>query len=243
MSGWPLLGCLAAACAAAPTTAFPAEPTFARCVGRNIVFYNHADAALPGPQIVAQLQTQYDFLCDTVGTAPPWIIVHTAPDYACGHATSDGPHPEMFLIAATVLDTRCDYAHEMTHCFNSQFGRLPHWFDESLADGLYFDSEVALYRRQPEAEFLRQYDRVDHRSYELMQLRARFGAGYFRAVYRELAGRIAECRALMNAPAPLQERNDFLLAVLSAAAGEDLRPLFEHEFGFNARTRERQRGY
>ena len=232
-----------AACADAPVTAFPGEPVFARCVGANVVFYNHADPALDGARVVAQLQAQYGFLRDLVGGAPRWIIAHAGNDYACGHARADGPFPELFLIAATILDTRCDYAHEMTHCFNAQFGRLPHWFDESLADAMYFESEVQLYHRRQPAEFLPEFLRVDHRSYELMQLRARYGEDWFRAVYGVLRARAAECRALMNGGAALEARNRFLLAVLGEAAGEDLLPLFQREFGFNPRTRERQRGY
>jgi hypothetical protein len=41
----------------------------------------------------------------------------------------------------------------------------------------------------------------------------------------------------------LEDRNRFLLAVLGEAAGTDLVPLFTREWGFNVRTRERQRGY
>src|SRR5262249_16824614 len=155
-----------------PDTAFPEAPTYARCVAGNVVFYNHADPALDGARVAAQLQAQYEFLREFVGRAPRWIIAHAGNGYACGHARADGPFPELFLIGATVLDTRCDYAHEMTHCFHAQFGRLPHWFDESLADAMYFESEVRLYRRREPAAFLQEFDRVDHRSYELMQLRA-----------------------------------------------------------------------
>jgi hypothetical protein len=84
---------------------------------------------------------------------------------------------------------------------------------------------------------------VDHRSYELMRLRARYGAGYLRRVFRTLEARIEESRRTLLYFVPLEEKNRFLLSVLSEAAGEDLTALFTGEFGFNPRTRERQRGY
>jgi len=229
--------------AAAPETVLPASTNFGRCAGRNVVFYNDADPAIDGTAVVALLQRQYDFLREFLGDGPGWVIVHTGNDYQCGHTMIAGPWPEMFLMAPSLLDTRADYAHEMTHCFHAQFGRLPHWFDESMADALYFESEVQLYLRRRAADMLTEFDRVDHRSYELMQLRARYGAGFFRRVYRVLTARRQECRALMQDGTALEDKNRFLLAVLSEAAGEDVVPRFVQEFGFNVRTRERQRGY
>jgi hypothetical protein len=108
---------------------------------------------------------------------------------------------------------------------------------------LYADAEIELWKRRKETEFLAQFERVDHRSYELMQLRMRYGAGYFRKVYAAMRARRAEFQALMQEGAALEEKNRLILSVLSEAAGEDLTPLFAKEFGFNLRTRERQRGY
>ena len=64
-----------------------------------------------------------------------------------------------------------------------------------------------------------------------------------RRLYEILQARRVECRQLMQPASTLEERNLFLLEVVSAAAGQDLTETFRREFGFNPRTRERQRGY
>ena len=152
------------------------------------------------------------------------------------------PHPEVFLQADRIFDTQVNYAHELLHAFNAELGPTPHWFNESTADVAYVDSEIELWERRLEQPFLEQFDRIDHRSYELLQLRARYGADYFPRVYRALAARLPEARRVL-ATGSLEERNLLLLEALSEAAGEDLEPLFRKEFGFNPARRERQRGY
>ena len=226
-----------------PDTAFPGEPVIGRAVTRNVVFYNHADASWRNDTIAGLLQQQYDFLFALIGDGPRWIIVHAGNDYPCGSTRTDGPWPEMYLQAPSIFDTAANYAHEMTHCFHAQFGRMPHWFEESMADVNYAESEIALWQRRNEKEMLARFDRVDERSYEMAQVRTRFGAPFVRQLYRILQARRAECRQLMQAGTTLEERNLFLLEVVSAAAGQDLTETFTREFGFNPRTRERQRGY
>ena len=131
----------------------------------------------------------------------------------------------------------------MMHAFNSEIGALPHWFNESMSDVAWVDSEVELWHRREADEFLASLDRVDHRSYELLELRRRFGRDYFPRVYRGIGARMDECRRVFGEGTSLEEKNDLLLDLLSQAAGEDLVPVFKKEFGFNPRTRERQRGY
>lgn len=248
-----LLYLVCAACAARPAAAPPAdpppvddwhrEPVLSRLARGNIAFYNHADASFDDETIVALLQRQYDWLRDYVQVAPPWIRVHAGSGYPCGFSTNIDGTPEMFLQSGGIFDTENNYAHEMGHCFTQPFGDLPHWFNESLSDVLYADAEIELWRRRKEAEFLAQFDRVDHRSYELMQLRTRFGRTYFRAVFAAMRARSEEFRSTMRAEVDLEDKNRLILAVLSQAAGRDLTDVFVHEFGFNPRTRERQRGY
>jgi hypothetical protein len=55
--------------------------------------------------------------------------------------------------------------------------------------------------------------------------------------------RLEECRKTFAEGVALEDQNLLILAILSEAAGEDLTPLFTKEFGFNPKTRERQRGY
>ena len=58
-----------------------------------------------------------------------------------------------------------------------------------------------------------------------------------------MEARREECLRTFSEGVPLEEKNLLLLAFLSAAAGEDLLPYFRSEFGFDPRTRDRQRGY
>ena len=131
----------------------------------------------------------------------------------------------------------------MMHCFCFEFGYLPHWFNESIADVAFVDSEIELYRRREELPFLKRYDRVDHRSYELLTLRRRYGSGYFRRVCAVMRNRLDVCRRTFRGGSSLEDQNELLLSILSDAAGEDLTAVFVDEFGFNPRTRHRQRGY
>lgn len=241
------------ACAAPPSAEPPPDPPSAdewhreavleKLAGQNVVFYNHADASFEAATIVALLQRQYEWLRAYVGVAPRWIRVHAGSRYPCGFSTNVDGTPEMFLESQRIFDTAANYAHEMGHCFAGQFGALPHWFNESLSDVVYADAEIELWKRRKEREFLAQFDRVDHRSYELMKLRMRYGAPYFRRVFGAMRARQAEFLATMKDEADLEDKNRLILRVLSEAAGEDLTALFAHEFGFNVRTRERQRGY
>jgi hypothetical protein len=120
-------------------------------------------------------------------------------------------------------------------------GAIPHWFNESVADMAWFDSEIDLWKRRKES-WLATFDRVDYRSYELLQLRLQYGHDYFAKVFALLQKQKEECRRVFSDATKLDEKNEFLLATLSQAAGEDVRPRFK-EWGFNPRTRERQRGY
>lgn len=229
-------------------TEYHAEPVVGRAVSQNILFLNHADASIREEKVAELLQMQYDFLRRYLGAGPEWIYCHTSAKYPLGFSIAPGapgaaPWPEMFLQSGGIFHTEDNYAHEMTHCFNSYFGHFPHWFNESMADVTYLESEVYLWGRRREADLLKSFDRVDHRSYELMQLRARFGAGFFPKVYRVFLERLDECRRLFTTDTDLEDRNRFLIAAMSEAAGVDLLPLFEREFGFSLRTREKQRGY
>jgi hypothetical protein len=226
----------------AATTDWHKEPVLSRAASRNVAFLNHADATLRPETIVADLQRQYEWLAEYVGVAPPWLFVHAGAKYPCGFAVPSEPHPEMFLVAAKIYDTSNDYAHEMTHCFTFRYGRLPHWFGESICDVTFADAEIELWKRRLEP-WLEGFDRVDHRSYELMTLRRKYGRAYFPKVFRSMEKRADECRRTFAQGVALEEQNRLLLAILSEAAGEDLVPLFTKEFGFNPRTRERQRGY
>ncbi|MBI3817894.1 MAG: hypothetical protein HY286_04325 [Planctomycetes bacterium] len=224
------------------------EAVISRAWGANIYFMNHADASICDDTIVGLLQLQYDWLRRYLGAGPRWIYCHTSGKYTLGFSIMAGapggaPWPEMFLQAGGIFDTESNYAHEMTHCFNSYFGNMPHWFNESMADVTYFDSEVYLYHRRRETEFIKAFDRVDHRSYELMQLRGRFGAEFFPNVYRIFARNLGECRRALGNDSDLETKNRFIVSAMSEAAGVDLLPMMEREFGFNVKTRERQRGY
>jgi hypothetical protein len=129
------------------------EPVLEKAVGKNVVLYNHADRSLECATILSLLQQQYEFLKDYVGVAPRWILVHVGNGYPCGLSLHAGPDPEMFLQASTIFDTQTNYAHEMMHCFMFDFGELPHWFNESLSDVAYVDSEIELWKRRREKEF------------------------------------------------------------------------------------------
>lgn len=234
---------LAAACAAAQSADPHDEPVVAEASPKNIALVNHAEKSIDCAKVLALLQAQYDFLSEYVGAGPERIAVHLGAKYACGFSIPSAPAPEMFLQAPRIFDTTHDYAHEMMHCFLFRYGALPHWFNESMSDVAYVDSEIELYRRQEEAPFLASFDRVDHRSFELLRLRARFGREFFRKVCREMEARREKCVAVFTPGGALEEKNRLLLAILTQAAGEDLTPLFSKEWGFNPRTRERQRGY
>jgi hypothetical protein len=185
----------------------------------------------------------YEFLLGYAGAGPERVVVHVGASYPCGFARRGSPDPEMFLRAGHVFDTTVDYAHEMMHCFAFRYGDLPHWFGESLSDVAWVDSEIALYHRRREEPFLKSLVRIDHRSYELLSLRQRFGAGYFPKVLREMEKRREECAETFRSGVPPERKNRLILRVLSAAAGKDLTRLFTDEFGFDMKTRQRQRGY
>lgn len=224
------------------TTEWHQEPVLEKTIGKNVVLYNHADATLESKTIVGLLQQQYDFLKEYVGVAPRWVLVHVGNRYPLGFMIRNGPDPEMFLQAGGIFDTSANYAHEMMHCFMSEFGgAIPHWFNESMSDMAYFDSEFELWKRRREP-WLDQFDRVDYRSYELLQLRRSYGRAYFRKVCAGLVKRTEECRKTFANDVKIDAKNELLLAVLSEAAGEDVMPRMK-EMGFNPRTRERQRGY
>jgi hypothetical protein len=224
------------------TTEWHREPVLEKTAGRNIVLYNHADASLESATIVSLLQTQYDFLKEFAGFAPPWILVHVGNNYRLGFMIRNGPQPEMFLQASSIFDTQVNYAHEMMHCFLSELGELPHWFNESMSDVAWADSEIDLWKRRRAGPFLQGLSRIDYRSYEIIELRIAHGPKYFRQVCAVLARRREECRRILKASEKLETRNLFLLSALSEAAGVDLTPRFK-EWGFNPRTREKQRGY
>jgi hypothetical protein len=224
------------------STEWHKEPVFDRVASRNVVFVNHADPTMDPRTVVEGLQAQFDWLREYVGVAPRWVFVHAGNRYPCGFAMPGAEHPEMFLVAGKVFDTSNDYAHEMTHCFTFRYGRLPHWFNESLSDVAYVDAEIDLWRRRRES-YVDGFDRVDYRSYEILRLRKRFGRPYFPKVFRAMEKRLEECRKTFAEGVALEDQNLLILAILSEAAGEDLTPLFTKEFGFNPKTRERQRGY
>lgn len=219
------------------------EPVVGRAASEHVLVLDHADPSFRCEAIAEALERQYGFLRDTLGFGPDWIVCHVGSRYPSGFAMCAGDQPEMFLRAGSVFDSQADYAHEMMHCFLFRFGALPHWFGESMSDLAFADSEIALWGRRHEAEFLDSFDRVDHRSYELLALRRRHGSALLGRIGGALEARRERCRRTFVPGAPLEEQNLLLLEVLSAACGEDVRPLFESEFGFNPRTRERQRGY
>jgi hypothetical protein len=225
------------------STEWHAEPVLEKRVGANVVLWNHADASLRGETILALLQRQYDWLARWCGFAPRWVHVHVGSRYPLGFMIRNGPDPEMFLQAASIFDTAVNYAHEMTHCFLSELGSsIPHWFNESMSDMAYLDSEIELWERRAEATWLASHDRVDYRSLELLRLRIEHGRDFHRRVCAELWRRRDDCRATFAPGAKLDARNELLVEALSAAAGRDVLPVLR-EMGFNPRTRERQRGY
>ena len=227
----------------APTTEWHREPIVDRAVTRDIVVLNHSDPSLEIATVAAQLQQQYDWLAQWCGFAPRWVIVHVGDHDPCGMSIRLGPDPEMFLQAPGIFDTANNYAHEMTHCFASELGpAIPHWFNESLADMAFLDSEIELWRRRREVAWFPSFDRIDWRSYELLQLRKQQGAGYFPKVLRALWQRRAECNETFTDATKVDAKNELLLAALSEAAGADVLPLLK-ELGFDPRTRARQRGY
>ncbi len=225
------------------TTPWHGEPVVARQLSRNVMVLNHADPTLELATIVELLQRQYEWLAQWFGFAPRWVIVHIGSTYPFGFSLRSGADPEMFLRADGIFDTANNYAHEMTHCFAFELGNsIPHWFNESLADMAWLDSELSLWKRRREAEWLPTLDRIDWRSYELLQLRLARGAGYFPKVLRELWRRRDECRATFDGGTKVDLKNELLVAALSVAAGADVLPELR-ALGFDVRTRERQRGY
>jgi hypothetical protein len=224
------------------STKWHQEPVLEKRVGKNVAVYNHADATIVLETIVEQLQRQYDFLATYTGGAPRWIIAHVGKNYECGFSIHAGPDPEMFLQSFSIFDSSANYAHEMMHCFMFELGgSIPHWFNESLSDMAWFDSEIDLWKRRKES-WLDSFDRIDYRSYELLQLRKKYGHEYFAKVCALFRKQKDEsCRVFSDAT-KLDEKNDFILGVLSQAAGEDVKPMFK-EWGFSPRTTERQRGY
>jgi hypothetical protein len=228
------------------STPWHREPVLEKRVGKNVAVYNHADATLNLAPIVDGLQREHDFLAKYTGGAPRWVLVHVGAHYECGFSIKAGPDPEMFLQAPSIFDTSANYAHEMMHCFvfdlcGDAGGAIPHWFNESLSDMAWFDSEIDLWQRRKES-WLDAFDRVDYRSYELLQLRRKYGGGFFPKVCAAMRKQADACRRVFSAATRLDVRNDFILDLLTQAAGEDVRPLFK-EWGFDPRTRERQRGY
>ncbi len=227
----------------AATTEWHAEPILARATTANVLVLSHADPTLRLDGVAAQLQRQYDWLVEWMGFAPRAVIVHVGANYPCGFSLRAGADPEMFLQVGGIFDSANNYAHEMQHCFLSELGAaVPHWFNESLADMAWLESEIELWERRREAEWIGQLDRIDWRSYELLQLRKRFGAGYFPRVLRALWREREACRATFSVATKLDAKNERILAALTEAAGEDVLPLLR-ELGFDPRTRERQRGY
>ena len=225
------------------STEWHGEPVLERRVGRNVVVLNHADATLECATIVLLLQRQYDWLAGYVGISPRWVIVHVGANYPLGFMIRNGPDPEMFLQANGIFDTANNYAHEMMHCFMSEFGRdIPHWFNESLSDMAYIDAEIELWERRREEPWLATFDRIDYRSYELLVLRRKYGPEFFRKVCAALVARREECLRVFSADTKLDVKNGLIFEALTAAAGEDVAPLMR-ELGLNPRTRERQRGY
>ena len=227
----------------APMTEWHQEPVVARTAAGNIVVLNHSHPSIELATVAAQLQQQYDWLHEWAGFAPRWVFVHVGDHYPCGMTIRVGPHPEMFLQAPGIFDTANNYAHEMQHAFLSELGGvIPHWFNESLSDMAWVDSEIALWRRRREAEWLPTLDRIDWRSYELLQLRMKYGPTYFQNVLRALWRRRDECATTFTDATKQDAKNELLVAALSEAAGEDVLPLLKG-LGFDLRTRERQRGY
>ena len=225
------------------TTEWHRVPIVDRLLERNVLVLNHADPSLELATGAAQLQRQYDWLAEWYGFAPRWVIVHVGAGYPFGFALKSGPDPEVFLQVDGIFDTADNYAHEMAHCFTYELGAaLPHWFNESLSDMAWLESEIDLWKRRRAAAWLPTLDRIDWRSYELLQLRIADGPGYFPKVLRALWRRRDECRATFDGSQKLDVQNELLLAALSEAAGRDVLPLLR-TLGFDPRTRERQRGY
>ncbi|MBM4015246.1 MAG: hypothetical protein FJ293_09840 [Planctomycetes bacterium] len=225
------------------TTEWHAEPILARATTANVLVLNHADPSLRLDAVAAQLQRQYDWLVEWMGFAPRAVVVHVGANYPCGFSLRAGADPEMFLLAGGIFDSADNYAHEMQHCFLSELGdSIPHWFNESLSDMAWLESEIGLWQRRHAPAWIAQLDRIDWRSYELLQLRKRFGPGYFPRVFRVLWRERAACRATFSAATKLDAKNEQIVAALTEAAGEDVLPLLR-ELGFDPRTRERQRGY
>lgn len=227
----------------AATTEWHRVPVVGKRVGRHVVLYNHADPSLELATIVELLDRQHDWLARWCGFAPRWVLVHVGDGYPFGFSLKSGEHPEMFLDTPGIFDTADDYAHEMAHCFTYELGAsIPHWFNESLSDMAWLDAEIGLWRRRREADWLARFDRIDWRSYELLQLRLAYGPEYFPAVLRALWRRRAECLATFTSERKLDAKNELIVAALSEAAGEDVLPRLR-ALGFDPRTRERQRGY
>ena len=226
-----------------PLTEWHREPVVDKAVGRHVVVYNHSHPSIELTTVALLLDVQYDWLARWCGFAPPWIFVHVGDRYPCGFAMRAGDVPEMFLQAPAIFDTSANYAHEMAHCFAYELGgAIPHWFNESLADMAYVDAEIELWGRRRAEPWIATFDRIDWRSYELLQLRKLYGSGYFPDVLRELWRRRDECRATFTDATKLDAKNELLVAALSEAANSDVLPLLK-EMGFDVRTRERQRGY
>jgi hypothetical protein len=209
----------------------------------NLEVHNHADPTFVTATIAAELQKQYDWLKEWVGAEPGKIAVHFAADYPCGFSRSLPTGPEMFLQSGSIFDSQANYAHEMGHCFLFRFGWLPHWFAESMADMAFGDSEIYLWKRRKEEAFPHAFDTPANRSYELGHLRVKYGKAFFPKVCRLLQRDRAKCLATFVPGASPEAMNEFLMKILSEAAGEDLRPMFTKELGFDLKTRERQRGY
>lgn len=219
------------------------EPVLGVLRSEHVLLVNHADASLALEPVLVELERAYVWLRAYTGVEPGGVVVHVGARYPCGFSMRANELPEMFLEAASIFDAQANVVHEMTHCFAFRWGSTPHWFFESIADVAYADAEIALWKRSQEAPLIAQFDRVDHRSYELMQLRIRYGAAYFPKVFRVLEARREERERALTDESALEAKNRFLLSVLSEAAGEDLVPFFTRELGFDPRTREKQRGY
>lgn len=236
----------AAAPAPAPPPPVPQDPAAAPVLGtaksKNVTVINHADASFVCETLAEGLQRQYDWLREWMGAAPEQVVVHIGSDYPCGFSRPTAGPPEMFLQAGPVFDSQANWAHEMFHCFSFRYGALPHWFGESMADMAYGDSEISLWKRRTEP-FLAGFDRADNRSYELGNLRRKLGAAWFPRMWKLFEKNAEKCRATFKDGVPLEQKNELLLTFLSDAAGKDLRPVFRDEFGFDPKSRERQRGY
>ena len=105
------------------------------------------------------------------------------------------------------------------------------------------DAEIYLWKRRKEESFPKAFDTPDNRSYELGHLRVKYGKGFFPKVCRLLQRDRVKCLATFVPGASPEAMNEFLMKILSEAAGEDLRPMFTKDLGFDLRTRVMQRGY